>query len=186
LYQALLPDPPYFSLLLRFDESLAADHRSRGCDCGGRLHVANYARKPRGGPEGLSAAFAVRLSFCCAEDGCRRRSLPPSVRFLGRRVYLMAAVVLVSAMCHGVTRKREAQLRALFGPSSRTLERWRRWWREAFPASRLWRGATGRFSPPVVVAALPQSLLERFTGPDDPTRVHRALAFLALLGASVS
>jgi hypothetical protein len=186
LYQAILSDPTFFSLLFRFDQDLAEATRRAGCDCGGRLDVANYGRKPRGGPDGLPAAFDLRLSFCCATDGCRKRATPPSVRFVGRRVYFMAIFVLVSAMRHGVNRKREAQLRALFGPSRRTLERWLRWWREAFPQTRLWREATGRFSPPVDMAALPQSLLERFSGPDEPTRVHRALAFLAPLGVAHS
>jgi hypothetical protein len=41
------------------------------------------------------------LSLCCSRDGCRRRMTPPSVRFLGRRVYLGAVLVLVSAMQQG-------------------------------------------------------------------------------------
>jgi hypothetical protein len=186
LYQSLLKDPTFFSLLFQFDQDLAEKTRTKGCRCSGRLDVANYWRKPRGGPEGLSAAFDLRLSFCCATDGCRKRATPPSVRFLGRRVYFMPIFVLVTAMGRGVSRKREAKLRAFFGASRRTLERWRRWWREAFPTTRFWRDATGRLSPPVNLEALPRSLLERFTGPDEPTRVLFALAFLAPLGVTFS
>lgn len=183
MYQSLLQDPTFFSLLFRFDQDLADATRTKGCDCGGPLHVANYPRKPRGGPVGLPEAFDLRLSFCCAIDGCRKRATPPSVRFFGRRVYLMAVVVLVTAMSHGVPIQREAKLRARFGISERTLERWRLWWRESFPGSRFWRGVAGRFSPPVHLDELPRSLLERFTGPDEPIRVRRALLFLMPVGA---
>lgn len=181
MYQALLSDPTFFSLLFRFDQDLAAAAQTKGCGCGGALHVANYARKPRGGPEGLPAAFGLRLSFCCAEEGCRKRATPPSVRFLGRRVYLMAVVVLVTAMCHGVNRKREAKFRALVGLSLRTLERWRRWWREAFPQTRFWRGVRGRFSPPVETETLPSSLLSRFREHKESAGLVQLLAFLAPL-----
>jgi hypothetical protein len=43
----------------------------------------------------VRADHSSRLSFCCAE--CRKRTTSMSVRFLGRRVYLALAVVLVSA-----------------------------------------------------------------------------------------
>jgi hypothetical protein len=36
-------------------------------------------------------------------DGCRSRTTPPSLRFLGRKVYLATIVVLVSMMQYGVT-----------------------------------------------------------------------------------
>jgi hypothetical protein len=37
-----------------------------------------------------------RLSFRCAVDGCRARTTPPSLRFLGPKVYLATVVVLVA------------------------------------------------------------------------------------------
>jgi len=43
-------------------------------------------------------AFVLSRPFCCAVDGCRSRATPPSLRFLGRKVYLAAIVVLV-AIC---------------------------------------------------------------------------------------
>jgi len=43
------------------------------------------------------------LSFCCALDGCRSRATPPSLRFLGRKVYLAAIVVLIAILRHGAT-----------------------------------------------------------------------------------
>jgi hypothetical protein len=82
-----------------------------GCAvCGGKLHVAHYPRKPRGIRGSLDGSVKTRLSFCCATDGCRRRCTPPSVRFLGRKVYLGAVVILVMAMEHGLSAKRRKRL----------------------------------------------------------------------------
>ncbi len=159
----LLSDARLYEQLLRFDEDLAEQARARGCDCGGRLHSAKFPRKPRGGPDDLEG-YDKRLSYCCDQDGCRRRVTPPSLRFLGRRVYLGAVVVLVSAMTEGVTPRRAAKLRQLVGVDRRTLGRWRRWWRELFPSTRLWRNQRAWFMPPVAEDGLPATLLERFAG----------------------
>src|SRR5207245_1492977 len=119
-------------LLLTIDEDLAARARAAGCGCGGVLHAASYPRKPRGGPNDLGAEHEHRLSFCCARRDCRGRMTPPSVRFLGRKVYLGAVVVLVAVLQHGVTPRRAERLHALFGVSVRTLARWRGFWQETF------------------------------------------------------
>lgn len=178
---ALLRDASLYDQLLTFDHDLAAEARAAGCAfCAGRLHSARYPRKPRAGLDELGPEYATRLSFCCAVDGCRRRTTPPSVRYLGRRVYLGAVVVLVTAMLGGITAVRAAQLREWLGVSVRTLKRWRAWWRETFVASTFWRGAQGRFMPPVAIEALPASLLERFAG-DERMRLLHALVFLAPL-----
>jgi hypothetical protein len=178
---ALLRDASLYDQLLTFDHDLAAEARAAGCGfCNGSLHSARYPRKPRAGLDELGPEYATRLSFCCAVDGCRRRTTPPSVRYLGRRVYLGAVVVLVTAMTGGITATRAAQLREWLGVSVRTLKRWHVWWRETFVASPFWRGAQGRFMPPVGSEALPASLLERFAG-DERTRLLHALAFLAPL-----
>jgi predicted DNA-binding transcriptional regulator YafY len=93
-------------------------------------------------------------------------------------VYLGAVVVLVTALSGGITATRAARLREWFGVNVRTLKRWRAWWRETFVASAFWRGAQGRFLPPVATERLPASLLERFVG-DERTRLLHTLAFLA-------
>ena len=159
---ALLYDPKFLTLLLRIDHELAAQVRADGCRCGGALHRADYPRKPRGCPVDVRPDFLSRLSFCCAL--CRRRSTSMSVRFLGRRVYLGLAVVLVSARPAGPT-PAAARLGLTLGVARRTLARWRVWWREQFPLTPLWRAACARFMPPVPEAQLPGELIERFTGP---------------------
>jgi len=90
-------DAKFWQILLQIDEELASTVQSRGCPhCGGQLHCADYPRKPRGIAGALlGEAYQRRRSFCCAREGCRRRTTPQSVRFLGRRVYLGALVVLV-------------------------------------------------------------------------------------------
>ena len=52
-----------------------------------------------------------RFSFCCDQEGCRRRHTPPSVRFLGRRVYGGLVAVLIPALAHGLKPERVAQIR---------------------------------------------------------------------------
>ena len=116
---ATLQDPKLFSFLLLFDQDLAAQARAAGCACGGVLHSARYPRKPRGAPRELLDQYRSRLSFCCA--ACRRRTTPESVRYLGRRVYVAAVVLLVSAMRAGITGKRVAQLSGLFAVPLRTM-----------------------------------------------------------------
>ena len=182
----LLRDSRLFALLLHVDLEYAAQVRAGRCLlCGGRLDTSDYPRKPRGGPPpGLAAEYSKRLSFCCDVEGCRTRATPISVRFLGRRVYLGAAIVLVSAMLHGVTEKRVAELRERVHPSlgKDTLLRWRAWWRETLPEMSFWKAARARFDRPVDEADLPASLLARFDG-GDRDRLVAALKFLSPLTA---
>lgn len=159
-------------LLPRIDADLAARARAAGCSyCGGRLDAANYPRKPRGIDE-VGDDYARRTSFCCAAEGCRRRYTPPSVRFLGRKVYLGAVVVLASALQHGPTKRSVAELTALLGVTRRTLVRWRRWWSTIFAKSRFWSSLRGRFVPAVDDAAMPASLLSRVLATEEPAVVN--------------
>lgn len=166
-----------------FDEDRARDAREQGCPCGGALHVSNYLRKPRGGPPGLSRIHCIRLSFCCSIDGCRRRLTPASIRFLGRRVYFGAVVVLVSAMRHGVTKLVAARLHRLLGVSERTLRRWREWWLKVFTATAFWRSEKARFMPPLIQCDLPRSLIARFLKPTGMVDLGAVLRFLCPLTA---
>ena len=176
---APLQDPKLYSFLLLIDQDLAAQAQSAGCACGGVLHSARYPGKPRGAPRNLLDQYRSRLSFCCA--ACRRRTTPESVRYLGRRVYLAAVVLLVSAMRAGISGKRVAQLSGLFAVPLRTLERWRQWWLEAFVDTGFWRAARGYFVPPVDRTVLPASLLSRFSGEDLRARLIQSPRFIAPL-----
>lgn len=174
---ALLQDPKFFRLLLHIDIELAAQTRTGGCRCGGVLHRANYPRKPRRCLDEVRADYASRFSFCC--NRCRKRATPASVRFLGRRVYLGLAVVLMSARRTGAT-PALAPLGKLLQVPVHTLQRWRRWWVEQFPLTPLWQAACARFMPPITLGQLPASLIERFAGPAQESLL-RLLFFLAPL-----
>ena len=166
MYSTLLGDATFHELLLVFDRDIAiAARRGRCLLCGSVVHSAQYRRKPRGRPAGLGDEHDWRFSFCCARDGCRARKTPPSLRFLGRKVYLAAMVVLIAIMREGATAARMRQLSGLVGVDRRTVERWREWWRDTFTANPFWQIGRAAFMPPVDQDRLPASLIERFTGP---------------------
>jgi hypothetical protein len=175
---AVLADGRLYAVLKHFDEDLAAEQRAGGCPrCGAALHWACYPRKPRGLPRGLNGEHDRRLSLCCARHGCRSRATPPSLRFLARKVYLGAVVVLISALRCGPTPARMRTLEELIGVSRRTVARWRRWWCEELVDTPFWRAASGTLMPPVQRAQLPASLLERFAG----SALERLLALLRFI-----
>ncbi len=178
MWHDLLSNARFLTFLLEADRDLAAEMRRAGCRCGGVLHQANYERKPRGGPDDLDDEHTMRFSFCCAEEGCRRRATPPSLRFLGRRVYFAAVVVLASIMRHGATPERLRRLHEVAGVSGTTVVRWRRWWRSVFTRTAFWRAARAVLVPPVAEVDLPDSLLARFRG----TPKTRLVALLRFLG----
>ena len=173
--EKLLKDGRLFKLLEKADADLAEAAEAEGCaHCGEeKLHHGDYPRKPRGGGE-----WDRRRSFCCARKDCRKRKTPPSVRFLGRKVYVGVVVVLVSAMMHGLKRKRVERLRDELGISERTLERWRAWWLEDFADSRFWKGARAFFMPRLEEAVLPLSLVDAFAANTREGMV-RLLEFIA-------
>ena len=151
----------FLAALSELDHQVAAQVQRAGCPhCGGRLDRADYGRKPRGG--GLvreAEAWTKRLSLCCAREGCRRRSTPPSVRFLGRKVYVEVVVLLACIRAASLERRAVA---SATGVPTRTVRRWLSWWRTVFVASAFWKDARARLVPPVDEVRLPESLLERF------------------------
>ena len=150
-------------LFERVDEEVIEGVRTEGCqipDCGGMLHRSDYERKPRG--FGMSNETVKRTSFCCDQEGCRKRSTPPSLRFLGRKVYDGVIVVLLSAMTHGLTKRRVQELREKLGIDRRTLNRWRQWWLESFTQSIFWKEFKGRIAKDSNQFEMPLLLVESF------------------------
>lgn len=162
MYDELPRDASFWRFLFSIDQDVAETARHKGCPCGGRLHRANYLRKPRGGPDDLPEEYGYRLSFCCDRDGCRKRTTPPSVRFLGPKVYLGAVVVLVSAMRQGPTPRRIAELTRIFEVNRRTIARWQVFWQEVFPRTPFWKIARGRLVPVIEIGSLPRALTDAF------------------------
>ena len=95
----LLQKKSLFRLLYQLDLDISNQQKQQGCPyCDGALHVANYPREPRGGPDNILDEYLIRLSFCCGQEGCRKRKLSPSCRFLGPKVYWAAAILVVMAL----------------------------------------------------------------------------------------
>ena len=169
MYHDLPRTASFWSFLLAVDEDLAEETRKQGCSCGGRLHSANYLRKPRGTPVQLPEPQLLRLSFCCDREGCRKRATPRSVRFLGRKVYLAAIVILVSAMRQGPTPRRVRELSIRFNADESTIARWQSFWREHFPQTPFWKVARAGLVTLGEIKSLPYSLVDAFLSRHPPS-----------------
>lgn len=176
MYHDLPRSARFWLFLLAVDRDLAEVARMRGCPCGGRLHSANYLRKPRGTLVQLPEEQRLRLSFCCDRDGCRKRMTPPSVRFLGPKVFLGPIVILISAMRQGPSPRRVRELFARYGADRRTIARWQVFWHELFSQTPFWKIARARLVPPVEIVSLPYSLVDAFLA-----RQHRCRGWTLLL-----
>ncbi len=153
-----------FCLLLNIDKELAAKERKAGCPyCGGPLHNANYPRKPRGGPNDLADEYLIRFSLCCGREKCRRRRIPPSCRFNGRRVYWHGVMLLVMTFREGRSAGKTAEkFQKLFGITRNTIARWIAWYQEVFPSTATWRRIRGLVNPGVRNDNLPVDLVNHF------------------------
>jgi hypothetical protein len=174
----------FFAALTAVDERIAREVAADGCPrCGGPLHRSDYPRKPRGALLAAAAeAFAVRHSLCCGREGCRSRALPPSLRFLGRRVYVEAVVLLASVVAQLARAPREA--RAATGVPVRTLRRWGAWWSETFRRTATWIALRATFAPPPPdETELPKSLLDRLAADHDDRSGRSKLAVACELAA---
>ena len=70
-----------YQLLYTMDQDLAEESRGKGCPhCQGRLHQANYERKPRGGPRDLDEKINKRRSWVSAADAGKAWDLRCLVR----------------------------------------------------------------------------------------------------------
>lgn len=131
--------------------------------CGGPLHRGDFGRKPRGGLIAAAGeAFVLRFSLCCGRHGCRKRATPPSLRFLGRRVYLGAVVLLACVMRQAIG------TRAATGVPAQTVRRWLGWWRGPFLGTEVLAWIRARLVgvdvgqlPGSILATLPGALVER-------------------------
>lgn len=174
----MLRDARFFELLLKIDEESRDLVRERRCPhCGGPLHSAHFCRKPRGlvlGPGELPEGYEIRFDLCCGR--CRRRTLPQSVRFLGRRVFVGVAVAVATVLVRGRDRDAVALLRRELGVSWHTLQRWCRWW-QTLTGTAFWQRIRGSLPVDLALGELPKSLLDHFQG-DAAARMERLLRLL--------
>lgn len=153
-----------FRTLHQIDQDLASACRKAGCPyCGGPLHKSAYIRKPRGGPPNLPEKYQIRFSFCCGRGDCRRRVLPPSCRFMGRKVYWNAVILIALTLRHrrpnGISANRLARM---FAISRKTIIRWIHYFRDEFAASVQWQRLRGQVNASVEDQSLPGSLVSHF------------------------
>jgi hypothetical protein len=169
----------FFARLEQQDRQIAGRVAAEGCPaCGGPLYRGDYERKPRGArlaPAGEE--FVRRFSFCCGREGCRKRATPPSLRFLGRRVYLGAVVLVVSLLAQALTAAKT--LRQVTGVPARTAQRWLLWWQGPFLSTAVLLALRARLVE-LAVEALPTSIVDRLAGTAE-ARVRTLLVLLAPL-----
>lgn len=155
----------FFERLQQADAQIAELVRVGRCPrCGGPLHRSYYSRKPRGGAVAARGEDQTRrFSFCCGVDGCRGRATPPSLRFLGRRVYLEGCVIVASVVGAALGRAKARTIRVATGVPARTVARWRAWWWTGFLATHVFAEMSARFVG--LTGPLPGGVLERMTVP---------------------
>jgi len=159
----LLQTTNLFRLLHRIDIDLAEQQQRAGCPfCGGALHYATYQRKPRGGPA-LPDDLYKRLSFCCGNERCRRRTLPASTLFMDRRVYFRAVILIVTTLSQNKPQKySKNMLSRMFGADRKTINRWLAYFHDIFLQSKVWKATRGRLSSAVPNLHQPGSLVKYY------------------------
>ncbi len=160
----LLKKSSFFHLLYRIDIDLAKKIQLKGCPfCDGPLHHANYPRQPRGEMCNLPDEYLICFSFCCGKKECRRRTKPPSCRFMERKVYWAPAILIVMTLKQNRSDSKSARkLIETLEISWQTLKRWTEFYREVFPNCTLWQRFRERVSPSVRKNEAPSGLVNYF------------------------
>ncbi len=153
-----------FRVLHQIDQDFALACQQTGCPfCQGPLHKASYLRKPRGGPINIPEEYQIRYSLCCGRESCRRRVLPPSCLFMGRKVYWRAVILIVTSLRQRKPNRASVNLLARrFSIPRKTIVRWLRYFREEFVSSVEWLKLRGQVSAQVSNHDLPGNLVEYF------------------------
>ncbi len=173
-----------YQLLFLIDVDLAESLRLKACPhCGAPLHVSNYHRKPRGGPDNLPEEFMIRHSFCCYNERCRKRALPVSCRFWHRKVYWGVVILVTMTLRQGRTAGYSAgKLQRIFGISHHTLKRWMIYFEQIFPFSRIWQRSKGRIGFNISNSNLPGAVVLFFVKQSESAEVGMIQSLKFLLG----
>ena len=184
MYHSLLTDARFYNSLLDLDRLIARQIRQQKCPfCHGKLNQAHFLRKPRGVPKGTHPDYSVRFSYCCGQDGCRKRITPPSMRFLSRKVYSSVILFLIFLFNSKSDEARMDKLNALLGTtiSVETIRRWRHYWAKVVPNSHTWKRSPFNQA---LSEILPVSLLALFQG-DLKQQLQRGLRWLLPLTTGI-
>ena len=172
----------FHQTLVEIDHHTASEYQQKGCKyCGGKLNQAHYPRIGFGVSSRIAPLYAKRLSWCCAV--CRRRTTPPSIRFLGQRRYISTIFILLGALRLSPCDERCEQLVRRFGlnVSVSTWKRWLTWWRHRFPQTEFWAVAKAHFPHMISAPLFPRALLQQFSGTHLSQRLILLLHFLSPL-----
>lgn len=178
----LLLNSSFHIRLRQIDWETTQATREKGCPfCSGPLHQANYPRTVFGLPPAMRHHHEERFSLCCGH--CRKRTTPPSVRFLGARRFLAFVFVLVCAQRTAPHEKRLERLFLRFGlrVSLSTWQRWRQWWKNPFPVTSVWRALKGLLVHHDRFKALPRDVFKALTA----DRLVSLLRLISPLGSRV-
>ena len=178
----LLQNTNLFRLLHRIDIDLAAGQQKAGCPfCGSTLHYSNYQRQPRGGPP-LDDELYIRFSLCCSNEKCRRRTLPKSTIFMGRRVYFGAAILIITTLNQNIPQEYSKNLLSqLYEVNRQTINNWLAYFREIFPKTGIWKTARGLLGSEVGNHDLPESLMKHYCAhsPSSESAIIKCLRLLS-------
>jgi hypothetical protein len=157
--QVLLGNVDFFEQLVGVDLKVANELRLRGCPrpgCKGRMHRADFPRKVRG-LTGETRRFESRVGLCCGR--CRRRVLPPTVRFFGRSSYAFVAalVAVATTLVSGI-----ASGARLVGAAWATAARWVGFLQCDLASRPEWQAVRGRLPAVLEFERMPLSLVEAF------------------------
>jgi len=157
----LIKKKTLFSHLYEIDKNTAELYRQLPCPhCGGPLYFSNYMRKPRGEPEGVPEKYFIQFSLCCGTEGCRKRLMPPSCRFFGRKVYWFAVILCILTDWQNTHEKiTVSDWSTRTGICRNTIKRWLAFFHDTFPASQTWRRLRGQISTCVRNSNLPSDFI---------------------------
>ncbi len=131
MYHSLLQNTIFYNSLFALDLQIANQYQQSHCPfCGGKLHQAHYRRIPLGVPTGVHEDYSLRFSYCCANDGCRKRLTTPSMRFLSQKQYSSVIILVIFMLKSKTDESKVEELNRLIDGSLsvETLRRWRCYW----------------------------------------------------------
>jgi len=116
--------------------------------------------------------------LCCGKKGCRKRVLPKSVLFDGRKV-CWRVVILVTILVRQQRTSTMRQIQEELKVDLRTIRRWIAEYRQDFSTGR-YKGISGSFATGLEAGAEVSGLFSFFVTQNDSTSgIVRLLTFLA-------
>lgn len=162
MYHPLLLNTIFYNSLFALDLQIAHQYQQSHCPfCGGKLHQAHYWRRPLGVPIDVCEDYRLRFSYCCANEGCRKRLTTPSMRFVSRKQYSSVIILVIFMLKSKTDESKVEELNRLLDTSLsvETLRRWRCYWVNKVTQSHTFTRAAFTHE---IALSMPSSLLSKF------------------------